>query len=289
VLEIKDVICKHSSPEGHFVELKVGSQTFRTTLSDHDENPSWEGEFFIFELPKDPEDQQLELAVAEEELSMKRTVYHHSKVTIKASDPAWPRKGEDLKETSIDITGYDKKGKVVSPARLLLGLAKDADQAKEWLEEKADARRKAFLFDRTTLSAEERAFFEAARDNKVEKLRELLPKIESINLACPPSARIPDVKDYRTPLHVAAMQGHVAVVAFLLENGANPNLFFRNGGGGLTALHEAAQKGHLGVVKLLLEADANANIWSNANKTAAQTGQPFSWGKALGELIAEFA
>ena len=66
----------------------------------------------------------------------------------------------------------------------------------------------------------------------------------------------PDVKDTygRTPLWLAAEQGHEAVVKLLLEKGAE--LEAKDEGGGGTPLGRAAEQGHEAVVKLLLEKGA---------------------------------
>lgn len=54
--------------------------------------------------------------------------------------------------------------------------------------------------------------------------------------------------DSRTPMHLAAAEGHTAVVRFLLENGVEVNKLDRWGG---TALDEAELEGHEEVIELL--------------------------------------
>ena len=64
------------------------------------------------------------------------------------------------------------------------------------------------------------------------------------------------------PLHQAAETGSVRVVRWLLEAGADPNLK-QNGESyldGETALHKAVARGDMGVVKTLLEFGANPNV-----------------------------
>jgi len=69
----------------------------------------------------------------------------------------------------------------------------------------------------------------------------------------------PDVSR-NTALIVAADQGHVAVVEYLLEQGCNIEHTNRYG---RTALHEAARHGYLEVAQLLMRWGANLNARSN--------------------------
>jgi ankyrin repeat protein len=55
--------------------------------------------------------------------------------------------------------------------------------------------------------------------------------------------------DEWTPLHLAAQNGHLNVVKFLVEQQAEMNMKNTNGS---TPLHLAAQNGHLNVVKFLV-------------------------------------
>ena len=58
----------------------------------------------------------------------------------------------------------------------------------------------------------------------------------------------------RTPLHLAAIQGHANAVLGLLTHNADPNL---RDDRGMTALHKAAALGHTGAAEDLLKAKAD--------------------------------
>jgi ankyrin repeat protein len=62
--------------------------------------------------------------------------------------------------------------------------------------------------------------------------------------------------DGATPLHIAAYQGHLAIVKYLVQKGANINQATPHGA---TPLSVAAQQGHLAIVKYLVQKGANIN------------------------------
>ena len=70
--------------------------------------------------------------------------------------------------------------------------------------------------------------------------------------------------DGQTPLHLAAIQGHTAVVKYLLNNKAQTNV---QDSTGATPLHEAVRYGHAQIVKLLLDFGADINAKDNLGKT----------------------
>ncbi len=80
-------------------------------------------------------------------------------------------------------------------------------------------------------------------------------------------------KDSKTPLYIAAQQGHLDVVLALLEKGAEVNQARK---GGATPLFIAAQKGRIDVVLALLEKGAEVNQARESGATplfiAAQKG-----------------
>ena len=77
------------------------------------------------------------------------------------------------------------------------------------------------------------------------------------------------------PLFVAAQNGHLEVIRFLVESGANRDRGRTDTGG--TPLFIAAQRGHLEVVRFLVESGANkdqgrTNDGATPLFTAAQNG-----------------
>ena len=64
--------------------------------------------------------------------------------------------------------------------------------------------------------------------------------------------------DGRTPLHWAARKGHLAIVEFLIDEGAGVDV--RSLAKGETPLHKAATQGHVPVVRLLLQSGADKHV-----------------------------
>ena len=66
----------------------------------------------------------------------------------------------------------------------------------------------------------------------------------------------PDEQGVGTPLYFASQRGHTAVVAVLLDYGADPNALSKWG----SPLHIASRQGHVEVVELLLAKGADPNL-----------------------------
>ncbi len=82
-------------------------------------------------------------------------------------------------------------------------------------------------------------------------------------LEVPWLARVSDTNGF-TPLHVAALWGHVDIVQMLLKHKADPNA---HNNAGMAPLHGAAMAGHMEVVQLLLEHGAEVNAADNIGNT----------------------
>ncbi|CAB1322820.1 unnamed protein product [Coregonus sp. 'balchen'] len=76
-----------------------------------------------------------------------------------------------------------------------------------------------------------------------------------------------------TPLHVAALHGHTALVSLFSRHGANSNASVNlSNNQGNTALHEAVRGGHLALVELLLQAGALVHMRNKRQRTALDCG-----------------
>ena len=73
-----------------------------------------------------------------------------------------------------------------------------------------------------------------------------------------------------TPLHIAAVRGDVAVIAALIEAGADIDA---HGEHGYSPLHEVVEQGHLEAVKLLLDRGASLTITNDDGQTAIQSAE----------------
>ncbi|WP_027728587.1 ankyrin repeat domain-containing protein [Treponema sp. C6A8] len=70
--------------------------------------------------------------------------------------------------------------------------------------------------------------------------------------------------DGQTPLHIAAIQNHIAIEKYLLVNDADNTA---QDSSGSTALHEAVRYGNIEIIKALLDSGANVNSKDNLGKT----------------------
>ena len=91
-----------------------------------------------------------------------------------------------------------------------------------------------------------------------------LAEVERLVEADPGAVHAKDCRDLKLPLVYAAHGGHVAVVAYLLDQGAAIN---QRGGAACTALHLACEHGHGEVVRLLLARGADPTLADRAGYT----------------------
>jgi ankyrin repeat protein len=79
----------------------------------------------------------------------------------------------------------------------------------------------------------------------------------------------------RTPLHAAAIQGHLELARYLLSEGADPNVRTKCGD---TPLHVAVDSGHAALAALLREGGADLTIKNDDDETpvdvARKRGRP---------------
>lgn len=108
------------------------------------------------------------------------------------------------------------------------------------------------------LTADERAFLQAAEDGDVSQLKKLLVKGVAI-----------DVQNTsgNTALHLAALHGRKTVLKFLIANGANIQEKNKNGS---TPLHLAAIVFDEDAVKYLVSKGASVTVKDNVKKTPRQ-------------------
>ncbi|XP_014681617.1 PREDICTED: ankyrin repeat domain-containing protein 39-like [Priapulus caudatus] len=120
----------------------------------------------------------------------------------------------------------------------------------------------------------ERGVWSAALSGEVGKVNNYLAKGGDANAV--------DSSGY-TALHYASRSGHRAVIAILLQHGANPNIQTR--AGGATAMHRAAYCGHSKVILDLLQAKADPTLQDKDGKTALHKAAEMSQKEAFEVLL----
>lgn len=90
--------------------------------------------------------------------------------------------------------------------------------------------------------------------------------------------------DGSTALHCAAWKGHPAVVALLLQAGADVNAHNANDHWGTTPLHAAAHANQTAIVQLLIEHGADINARDGGGRTPLQHTD-FHKAKAAARLL----
>ena len=73
--------------------------------------------------------------------------------------------------------------------------------------------------------------------------------------------------NHSTPLHRASQQGHLAIVEYLLERGADAHILDCRG---KTALHLAASYNHVEICKLLIASDPTLKLTVDMNNQRPQ-------------------
>jgi len=89
----------------------------------------------------------------------------------------------------------------------------------------------------------------AASEGDITEVNSLIAAKANINSLASDTA-------FRTPLHEAAISGHIGVVEILLNNGARVDALDNMG---YTPLHRAVENGHTDVAKLLIDKGADVN------------------------------
>lgn len=74
------------------------------------------------------------------------------------------------------------------------------------------------------------------------------------------AGRLTNVIDDSGALHLMAKRGDLAAVTWLLDHGADPDARWNHWGAAVTPLHVAAMQGHDAIVRLLLEREADRHI-----------------------------
>ena len=102
-------------------------------------------------------------------------------------------------------------------------------------------------------------FIKAAKSGNTEKLKVLLE-------ADPNAIHARDT-DGSTALHCATWKGHKAVVAFLLDAGADVNIHNNNDHWGTTPLHAAAHANQATIAQMLIDNGADVNARDREGRT----------------------
>ena len=124
-----------------------------------------------------------------------------------------------------------------------------------------------------------REIIKAAKCGDLEKVRSLLRTDADLVNALD--------ADGSTPLHCATWKGHLEIVAFLLDAGADVNAHNRNEHWGTTPLHAAAHANQAAIAQLLIEHGA-AVMAQDLNGKTPMHHTTFHKAKAVARLLQKY-
>ena len=124
-----------------------------------------------------------------------------------------------------------------------------------------------------------REIIKAAKAGDIAKVRALLGTDADLVNACD--------TDGSTPLHCATWKGHVEIVAFLLDAGADVNVHNQNEHWGTTPLHAAAHANQAAIAQLLIDHGAEVNA-QDLNGETPMHHTTFHKAKAVARLLQKY-
>ncbi|KAJ3124526.1 hypothetical protein HK098_001074 [Nowakowskiella sp. JEL0407] len=136
-------------------------------------------------------------------------------------------------------------------------------------------------------------FVLCARYGELEEMKELINNyLQSIGETSPSNATLRDLftrkdSDLNTALHMAAANGHVDILKYLIPYLTPGDIGIGNQEGS-TALHWAAVNGQVKAVEMLLAAGADATQKNNSGRSAVTVGEQQGQLEAVQLLLKSF-